>query len=261
MNSSFFTNDISQKLRNKKEVSVAWAQLGSNVSSEILAEAGFDVLLIDMEHSPTDLPSVLSMMQATKGTGCVPFVRAPWNDMVAIKQILDLGAYGIHIPYVSTKEEAEHAVKACKYAPLGFRGIAGSQRAVQYGMKKSQYYKKANEDIIVIVAIETPEGVANINEIAAVDGVDGIFIGPADLSTAMGYLANPSAPEVQKSITTIEEAVLSTNKFLGTVAPTMDHAKKLYKKGYSFICLMSDAGALSKLASETAQAFKKEYRE
>ncbi len=256
MCSSFLNNKLIGRLRNKKRVSVAWAQLGSNISSEILAEAGFDVLLIDMEHSPTDLSMVLSMMQSIKGTSCVPFVRAPWNDMVAIKQILDLGAYGIHIPHVSTKAQAEYAVKSCKYAPNGFRGIAGSQRATQFGMRKEEYYKKANENIILIVAIETPEGVANIHEIAKVDGVDGIFIGPADLSTAMGYLGNPAAPDVKKSIGIIESAVLATNKFLGTVASNMEEAEKLYEKGYSFVCLMSDITALSKIASETAQAFK-----
>ena len=184
-------------------------------------------------------------------------VRAPWNDMVHIKQILDAGAYGVHIPYVSTREEAEYAVRACRYAPEGTRGIAGSQRAVNYGTKKAEYYSRANSDIIAMVAIETKEGVENIEEIAAVEGLDGIFIGPADLSTSMGYLANPKAPEVVEAIRKIEDAVLSTDKFLGTVAPDMEAAARLYDRGYSLIYMLSDSTGLSSLAAKTVEEFKK----
>jgi len=260
MANKFLDNTIMEKLRNQEPVSAAWSQAGSNITSEILAEAGFDAIIIDMEHSPVDMNSLISMIQATKGTNCVPFVRAPWNDMVWCKRILDAGAYGIHVPYVSNKEEAEYAVKSCKYAPQGFRGIAGSQRAVNYSLSKGEYYSRANKDIIVIVAIETPEGVENINEIAAVDGVDGIFIGPADLSTAMGYLANPAAPEVQEAIHKIEEGARRAGKFLGTVAPDVEKAKKLYERGYSIIYFMSDTTNLAKMASNQVKEFKKIYR-
>ena len=235
----------------------AWAQLGSSLSTEILAEAGFDVVVIDMEHAPYSIPSIIPLMQAMKGTDCIPFVRAPWNEIVIIKQILDAGAYGIHIPYVCTKQEAENAVKYCKYAPQGIRGIAGSHRAVNYGLNKTQYYQGANNDIIVIVAIETPEAVKNINEIASVDGVDGIFIGPTDLSTSMGYLANPAAPAVQDAIRTIEEAVFKTDKFLGTIAPNMQAAKKLFDKGYGLVYAMSDALSLAQSAAAAIAEYKK----
>lgn len=245
-----------EKLRRKEPVSAAWAQLGSNLSAELLAEAGFDVLVIDMEHSPVHIPSLISMIQATKGTDCVPFIRAPWNDMVCIKQILDSGAYGIHIPYVSTREEAEYAVRSCKYAPEGVRGIASNHRAVNYSMNKMEYFKRANEDIIVMVAIETPQGVKNIKEIASVKGIDGIFIGPSDLSTSMGYLANPSVPEVQAAIREIEQEVLKTDKFLATIAPDAEAARKLYDRGYSLIYMMSDVVDLAKLASATVAKFK-----
>lgn len=256
MSKIFFDNSIANKLKNKEKVSAAWAQLNSNISAEIFAEAGFDVLVIDAEHSPTHLPSMISMMQATKGTNCVPFVRAAWNDAVMIKQILDIGAYGIHIPYVSTKEEAEYAVKCCKYAPEGFRGVASSQRAVNYSLNKTDYYNRANTDIIIMVAIETPEGVDNIEDIISVKGVDGIFIGPSDLSASMGFLANPSSLEVQQAIKKIETAVLKSDKFLSTIAPDFNSAKVLYDKGYSLVYMMSDTTALAKAASNTVNEFK-----
>ncbi|HZK71900.1 MAG TPA: aldolase/citrate lyase family protein [Clostridia bacterium] len=260
MSKKFLDNTMAQKLRNKEPVSAAWAQLGSNLSAEILAEAGFDVLVIDMEHSPVHLQSLISMIQATKGTDCVPFIRAPWNDMVWIKQILDSGAYGIHIPYVSTREEAEYAVRSCKYPLSGIRGIASNHRAVNYSLNKAEYFKRANEDIIVMVAIETPEGVKNIKEIASVPGIDGIFIGPSDLSTSMGYLVNPSAPEVQAAIKKIEEEVSKTDKFLATIAPNFEAAEKLYERGYSLIYMMSDVTDLANLALTTVAKFNKYER-
>lgn len=256
MSKNFFETTTLQKLKNGGKVSAAWDQLGSNVSAEILAEAGFDVLVIDMEHAHTTLPQVVSMMQAIKGTPCVPFVRVPWNDIVWCKHVLDTGAYGIHIPYVQTKEEAEAAVSYCKYPMKGVRGIAMGHRAVNYGMEKSNYFPRANDEVLVIVAIETPLGVENIHEIMNVEGVDGIFIGPADLATSMGHLADPSHPEVQEAIRKIEEAVLPSGKFLGTVAANAEAAKKLYDKGYGIVYMMSDVGALVKVAQDNVKAFK-----
>ena len=251
-----FHSDVAQRLRSGGKVCAAWAQLGSNISAEIFAEAGFDMLVIDAEHAPTTLPGMISMMQAVKGTNCFPMVRTPWNDMVHIKQILDCGAMGLHIPYVSTREEAENAVRYSKYPMQGIRGIAGSQRAVCYGLDKADYYAHANSDIIVMIAIETPEGVKNIHDIVSVDGLDGIFIGPADLSTSMGYLANPSAPEVQKKIHEIEEAVIGSGKFLATVASGMEDAIAKYDRGYSLLYVMSDTSSLAAAASKTVQQFQ-----
>jgi 2-dehydro-3-deoxyglucarate aldolase/4-hydroxy-2-oxoheptanedioate aldolase len=256
MNTSFFDTAKIKSLRTGGTLLAAWAQLGSNLSAEILAEAGFDVLVIDMEHAPVTIPDTISMIQAIKGTGCIPFVRAAWNDMVLIKQILDTGAHGVHIPYVSTKEEAEHAVKCCKYAPAGIRGIDSSHRAANYSLNKNEYWRDANKDIVIIVAIETPEGVENIKEIASVEGVDGIFIGPADLSTSMGYLADPSARPVRDAILAIEKAVLNTDKFLATVAPNIQEAEKLYKKGYRLVYAMSDLLSLAQSAARAVAEYK-----
>lgn len=251
-----FHSDVADRLRKHNKVCAAWVQMGSSISAEIFAEAGFDMIVIDAEHSPTTLPNLVSIMQAIKGTNCFPMVRAPWNDQITIKQILDCGAGGIHIPYVSTVEEAENAVKYCKYPPRGVRGIAGSQRAVCYGQKKSEYYAFADNEIIVVVAIETLAGVININDIINVDGIDGIFIGPADLSTSMGHMANPSHPDVQKAIATVESAVIPSGKFLGTVASDMNDAIAKYNKGYTLLYVMSDTTSLSSIAMKTVDQFK-----
>lgn len=256
MSKTFFDTTVLDKLRRGEKVCAAWNQLGSNISAEILAEAGFDAIVFDMEHAHMTLPELISMIQATKGTDCVPFVRVPWNDMVWCKHVLDTGVYAIHVPYVSTKEEAENAVKYCKYPMQGVRGLAGSHRGVNYGMNKADYYPRANRDIMVIVAIETPAGVENIQQILEVEGVDGIFIGPMDLATSMGHLADPSQPEVQAAIKKIEDAVIPSNKFLATLAPNAEAAKKFYDKGYGLVYMMSDVGALVKAAQDNVKIFR-----
>ena len=262
MGTKFVDSTIMNKLRKGKRVSAAWAQLGSVFSTEIFAEAGFDVIVIDMEHAPWDLKTAASAMQACKGTGCAPFVRIPWNDMVWCKHALDLGAYGLHIPYISTKKEAEDAVRFCKYpTDGGIRGIAGSHRAVNFGLSKKEYYKRADQDIIIMLAIESKEGVENIDEIASVEGVDGIFIGPSDLSTNYGYMVNPNVPEVQKAIHKIEESAKMHGKFLGTIASNVEEAQRLYDTGYSIIYFMSDTTSLSTLASQQIEIFKKNNKD
>ena len=251
---------VAERLRKCEKISAAWAQLTSNMSAEILAEAGFEVIVPDMEHAPYTLESLVSVLQAIKANDCFAMVRAPWNDAVLIKQILDCGAHGVHVPYVSTAEEAEYAVKCCKYPLQGIRGLASSQRATCYGMKKQEYFAAANRDIIVMTAIETPEGVENIDKIASVDGLDGIFIGPSDLSTSMGHFFNPKAPEVQEDIHKVECVVKVKGKFLATIAPNIDAAAALYDRGYSLVYFLSDVGAVANAAQAAVKRFKELYR-
>ena len=175
--------------------------------------------------------------------------------------MLDAGLYGILIPYVSTRQEAEEAVKACKYPLEGIRGIAPSPRAGGYGMNGNHYLENANEQIVVMTAMETPEAAENIGEIVKVSGLDGIFIGPMDLATSMGHFCNPKHPEVQEAIGKIERTVLASDKFLGTVAGDFEAAKKLYERGYTYVVVMSDTTSLGKLALENVQNFRKEYPE
>lgn len=233
MKEDFFKNNVKTMLKNKQPVSAAWIHSCSNVCTSIIASAGFDVAVIDMEHSPVDMSQLVSMMQATAGSDTVPFVRAPWNDIVSIKRILDCGAYGIHIPFVNNKEEAEFAVRACKYPTLGVRGTASCHNAARYGLQKSSNFNKANDEIVVMVAIETKQAADNVDSMLEIEGLDGIFIGPSDLGASMGYLGRHTE-EVEEVIRDIEEKVLKSDKFLGTVASGAEDAQKLYDRGYSY---------------------------
>jgi len=253
-------NRVKRMLKDGKVTAGAWLQLTSPMSAEIMARAGFDWLIIDMEHAPGDYPNLVSQIQAMGATDCVPLVRAPWNDPVAIKRILDAGAMGVLVPYVNSAAEAEDAVAACKYPPEGIRGVAGSPRAAYFGQNSMDYLKYANDEMLIIVAVETGEAVANIDGILATDGLDGIFIGPMDLATSMGHFGDPSHPEVQEAIALIEEKTATAGKFLGTVGGSWEQARKKYEKGYQLLMLMSDSVDLAKLAGQTFKSFSDTYR-
>ncbi len=251
-------NPAADALRAGKKLSAAWVQAGSPVTAEILAEAGFDILLIDMEHGPGDIMTLIAQIQAMKGEPAVPFVRAPWNDFVQIKRILDAGVYGLVVPYVCSKTEAEAAVKAAKYPPEGIRGIAGSTRAGRYGFKSGEYFEAANKSIFVFVQIETPDAVRNIDEILSVKGVDGIFIGPMDLATTHGFRGNPGEPKVQEIIKGLEAKIKASGKALATVCSGFEDAKAKYDRGYNMITLIHDTVTLGKVARDELGRFRKE---
>ncbi len=252
-----YYNRVKHILKEKGKVSAAWLHMASNISAEILANAGFDVLVIDAEHSPVDYQTILSMCQAIKGTGAVPFARVPWNDLIAIKKVYDCGVMGISVPYVRTAEEARKAVYRCKYPPRGIRGIAGSPRACGYGMNRGQYMQRADEENLVMVAIETPESIDEIEEMLKIEDLDGIFIGPMDMSTSMGIRGQFDHEDFKANIKRIEDLVVPSDKFLATVANNAEAAQALYDKGYNLIIMMSDAVDLAKLAAKTVETFKK----
>jgi 2-keto-3-deoxy-L-rhamnonate aldolase RhmA len=252
------TNDVKRLLKDGKPTAGAWLQACSPIAADVLAGCGFDWLLIDMEHSPLNFESLMMLVMAIQGRKAVPFVRAPWNDFVSIKRILDTGVYGILVPYVSTKEEAEQAVRSCKYPPLGIRGVAASPRGSGYGSSLERI-KKANDEICVITQIETYKAVENIDEILTVEGLDGLFIGPMDLSTSMGHMGNPKHPEVQEAIAEVERKVFASDKFLGTITSSWEDAEPLYDKGYQFITLMADATALGALGRQRMKMFNEKF--
>ncbi|MFC1879298.1 HpcH/HpaI aldolase/citrate lyase family protein [Chloroflexota bacterium] len=254
-----FENSLKTKLKAGKKTAGAWAQIASPFTAEILSNAGFDWLMLDMEHGPGDILTLASQVHAMKGSGCVPLVRTPWNDFVAIKRILDAGAQGVLVPYVNTRAEAEEAVKACKYPPEGIRGVAGSPRAPGYGQNIGNYLQRANDQIFIMIAVETPEAVSNLGEILEVDGLDGIFIGPMDLASSMGYFGDPSQPEVQDTILQIETKVNATEKVLATTTGTWEGAQKLFERGYQMLMLMADGVSLAKLAAQKVAQFRENY--
>jgi len=252
-------NSVKAMLGHGQKASGAWCQAGNAITAEILAEAGYDAVMIDLEHGPGDIMSTIGQVQAMKGEPAIPFARAPWNDFVQIKRILDAGIYGLLVPYVNSKKEALEAVKAVSYPTAGIRGVAGSPRAAHYGNGAMEYLKSANEEIYLMTAVETPEAVENLDEILSVERLDGIFIGPMDLATSMGHFCNPKADEVQDAIKTIEEKVLASGKYLSTVAGTWEDAQKKYDRGYSLVFFFSDTTSLSEAARNKLQSFKNYY--
>lgn len=248
-------------LKQGKRTCGAWLQIASPFTAEIMARAQFDWCMIDMEHGPGDILTLISQLQAIKGYGVDTFVRAPWNDFVQIKRILDAGVNGVLVPYVNSKKEAEAAVKAILYPTEGIRGVAGSPRAEGYGYNIMNYMKNANDEIMLMVAMETPTAVANLDEILEVERIDGIFIGPMDLATNMGYFGNPKHPKVQEAIKTIETKVKASGKFLGTVSGSFEGGQPLWEKGYQYVVTLADGVSLQKAAVKTMEKFHEAYPE
>ncbi len=253
-----FHNEAKQKLREGKKLLGAWLQLCNSMSAEIFARAGFDFLVVDMEHSPADFMTLLSQVQAVGRYNVPVAVRTPWNDFVTFKRILDAGVHGLHIPYVNTADEARLAIRGMRYAPEGIRGIAGRPRALGYGLGAKEYFETANEELLCIVALETPQAVSNLDEMLSIREVDGIFIGPMDMATSYGHIGNPGHPEVQEVIRGIERKVVGSGKFLGTVAGGFEGAKALFDRGYQWVVAMSDSVELSRQSHALVEKWRQE---
>ncbi len=232
-----------------------WNSLCSNIVTEIVSYSGFDWLLLDTEHSPNELPDLLSQLQSVANGTATPIVRPAWNDIVLIKRILDVGAQAILVPFVQNAEEATRAVAATRYPPQGIRGITGSGRASRYGRTKD-YLKKANSEICVLVQCETREALQHLEAIAAVEGVDGIFIGPADLSASFGHIGNPQHPEVQQAIEDVAKRLKKIGKPAGILTPVEEEARRYIDWGYTFVAVGADLGLVAKGADTLAAKFK-----
>ena len=252
---------VKQRLRNGGKTIGGFLQTMSPVAAEILSQAGFDWLIVDLEHAPGDYANLQAQLQSMNGSDVVPFARAPWNDEVAIKRILDTGVMGVLVPYVNSRREAEAAVAACRYPPQGVRGVAGSPRAAGYTGSTKAYLESANDDIIVMIAVETIDAVANLDDILTVEGLDGIFIGQMDLASSMGYLGDPGHPEAQAQIALIEEKVLASDKFLATVATTTDKAIDCFARGYQWLVVLQDGASLLKAGRDTVQELRDALQE
>ena len=211
-----------------------WVSSGADTVAEALSLVGFDWLLIDTEHGPIEAGGALGMLRAA-GLGdadCV--VRVAWNDAVLIKRVLDLGAQTLMVPFVQNAEEARAAVRAMRYPLGGVRGSAGITRAGRYGMA-SDYLTTANDQMALIAQVETAEALACIDEIAAVDGVDGVFIGPSDLSASMGHLGNPDHPEVVAAIAEAARKIRAAGKRASILALEMASIRQYEDMGFDMV--------------------------
>jgi 4-hydroxy-2-oxoheptanedioate aldolase len=233
-----------------------WSSLSSNYSVEVIAGAGFDWLLLDMEHSPNDLESLLAQLQAAAPYATHPVVRVPWNDMVSIKRVLDVGAQSLLVPYVSSAAEARSAVSFTRYPPQGTRGVAGTTRATRFGRIKD-YARRAHEEICVLVQVETQSALDNIEAICATEGVDGVFIGPADLHASLGHPGEIANPRVKPVIDEAVRRIRKAGKAPGILTPNEDDARHWLECGALFVAVGADVGILARGAEALAQKFKR----
>lgn len=249
-------NAFRRDLLAKKNLVGCWVSLASNISTEILGYAGFDWLLIDGEHAPNEMNSFISQLQALKDSASAPVVRPYWSEPVIIKRLLDIGFYNFLMPWIETAEQARAAVAATRYPPQGMRGISVAQRSNRYG-NVADYFTTINDNITVMVQIENGKGVENAADIAAIDGVDGLFIGPSDLSAALGYLGQPNHPEVQAAMAKVLAAGKQHGKPVGILAPVEADARRYLEQGMTFVAVGGDVGLLRTAAKGLADKFKK----
>jgi len=232
-----------------------WTSLCSNIAAEIIAGAGFDWVLVDTEHAPNELPGVLSQLQAMTGGTAEPVVRCAWNDAVLIKRILDVGARSLLVPFVQTAEEASRAVAATRYPPRGVRGVAVTHRANKFG-RVTDYHRTAHEQICVLVQIETRATLGEIEKIAAVDGIDGLFVGPSDLAADLGHLGDRQHPESQAAYREACTRIRAAGKPAGFLTADPDEAMRCLDSGFSFVAVGSDVGILAQATTKLAAKFK-----
>lgn len=220
-----------------------WVISASPLVAEAIGCAGFDWGVIDMEHAPLDMMGVVHLLQAVAGTKMLPVVRVPWNDTVVVKRVLDAGASTLMFPMIQTAAEAERAVAATRYPPDGVRGVAGMSRGSRFGTTP-HYLKTANQHVGVIVQLESPEALQRLDAIAQVKGVDALFIGPADLSAAMGHVGEPHHPAVFDLMAQAVQRCKALGMPVGTIGDTPELVAQYRATGFDFVAIGSDLGLM-----------------
>jgi 4-hydroxy-2-oxoheptanedioate aldolase len=248
-------NAFKRAIREGKSQIGLWSSLSSNYTVEVIAGAGFDWILLDTEHSPNDLESVLQQAQAAAAYPVSTLARVPWNDMVTIKRFLDIGAQSILVPYVQNADEAKNAVAYTRYPPAGVRGVAGGTRATRFARVKD-YAKRAHEELCVLVQIETQQGLDNLEKIAAVEGVDGVFIGPADLHASLGYTGETNNPKVMPIIDDAIRRIRKCGKAPGILTGVEADARRWLECGGLFVAVGADTGVLARGTEALAEKFR-----
>lgn len=255
-------NHFKKALRAGQAQIGVWSTIPSPYVSELIGGAGYDWVLLDTEHTPTDVPLMMSQLQAVaaarpaegrQATHAV--VRPAWNDMVLIKRYLDIGAQTLLLPFVQNAQEAAEAVRAMRYAPHGLRGMGGSTRAANFGRVRD-YVERAADELCLLVQVETGEALENLEAIAGVDGVDGVFIGPADLSASLGYPGQPGHPEVKKTIDDAIRRIRACGKAPGILMVNEARARECLELGAQFVAVALDTLLLRDGLDGTAARFQ-----
>jgi 4-hydroxy-2-oxoheptanedioate aldolase len=242
----------------KQELLVGtFLNLGSSLTAEIAGNAGFDWVLVDMEHGAGNRHELLYQLQAIESTPAVPFVRIAWNDPVLVKQVLDLGVSGVMVPYVQNADEARRAVAAMRYPPAGIRGVAVMNRACGFGPGFDEYFKTASSNLVTILQIENAEAIKNIDEIAAVDGADVLFIGPMDLSVGLGIPQQWTHPDLRVALKKVVNACRKAGKTAGMILMNEDQIEQALADGFTMLSYSSDSAVVVKGLKSVANSFRK----
>jgi len=248
-------NPVRAKLRQGEPSVGTWLTLPDPVAAQLMARTGFDWLTIELEHSPTSYETAAQMFAIVAASGCVPLARIPWNTGENIKRVLDTGAWGIVVPMVNQRAEAEAVVRAARYRPLGERSVGGQLHAANFATDAASYYAKANDEILVVVMAEHVEAVANIDSILSVPGLDAVFVGPNDLHASMGLA--PSFDSDHAPFHAALEKILASAKAHGVAAGihVLDaaQAQRRIREGWQFIAVTSEAGFMLAKAGEIAR--------
>ncbi len=249
-------NTFKTALKNGQQQIGLWLAMADPYSAEICAGSGFDWLLLDGEHSPLDLRTMLAQLQSVAPYPAHAVLRPPTGDPVLIKQMLDIGAQSLLIPMVETPKQAEMLVRATRYPPQGFRGVgAGIARAARWG-RLHTYMDHANEEVCLLLQVETRTGLDNLEAIASIEGVDGVFLGAADLSASLGHPGQPQHPEVVAAMDKAIDTILACGKAPGLLATDETVAARNLAQGARFVAVGVDALLLVKATQDLAQRFK-----
>lgn len=248
-------NSLKAALASGKVQFGLWMSGSDPMHVEMLAGQGFDWLVIDTEHAPTPLPAVGGLLQAVAPYPTSPCVRVGWNDKVEIKRVLDLGAQTVVVPYVQSAEEARAAVEAIRYPPGGLRGVAGMSRASRFGAVEG-YATTAEREICLILQVETEAALPQLEAIAGVDGVDGIFIGPADLAASLGYPGEPAHVEVKKAVIDATKRIRAAGKAPGFLSGDAHYCREVMEAGSLFLGIDIDIIALRRSVRERLALFR-----
>lgn len=239
-------NPFKRDLRARQQIGL-FSTIGSPALAELLARCGYDWLLIDTEHSPNELPDVIDHLRALQGHAVAPIVRPAWNDMVQVKRLLDSGAQSLLFPYIQSEDAAAAAVQSTRYPPHGVRGVSGASRAAGYGLIPG-YLQRITEQLCVIVQIETGEALERLERIAAVDGVDAVFIGPSDLAASLGHLGDAQHPTVQKAIDDAFVRLRRIGKPAGYLTTNTAEAARRLADGVEFVGVGTDTSVITRAA-------------
>jgi len=248
-------NTFKQALKDKRAQIGCWVAMADPYAAEIVAGAGFDWLLLDGEHAPNDVRSLLGQLQALSAYPSHPIIRPPVGETHLIKQLLDIGAQTLLVPMVDSAEQAAALVRATRYPPHGVRGVGSAIARAARWNRVNGYLDKADDQVCLLVQVETRAGLEALDEIAAVEGVDGVFIGPSDLSAALGHRGNPGHPDVQAAIEGGTARILAAGKAAGILTADEALARRYLELGATFVAVGADISLFARSVEQLAKKF------